>query len=87
MDEVTPKEGVDGTVLIEDDVWIGSNAIIVAGGKDVTIGEGSIVAVGAIVTKDVLPYTVVANSPAKFIKNRFSDEQLIQHKELMLYKQ
>ena len=53
--------------LIEDFVWIGSRSIILPGVK---IGEGAIVAAGAVVTKDVLPYTVVGGIPAKQIAIR-----------------
>jgi maltose O-acetyltransferase len=52
-------------ITIGDDVWIGGGAIVCPG---VTIGEGSVVAAGAVVTKDVTPYTVVGGNPAKFIK-------------------
>lgn len=52
-------------VKIEDKVWIGSNATVLPG---VTIGEGAIVAAGAVVTKDVSPRSVVGGVPAKFIK-------------------
>lgn len=52
-------------VIIEDDCWIGTNAVITSG---VTIGKHSIVAGGSVVTKDVPPYTVVAGNPAKIIK-------------------
>ena len=49
--------------------WIGTGAIILQGVK---IGDGAIVAAGAVVTKDVLPYTVVGGVPAKYIRNRNS---------------
>ncbi|PJA30248.1 MAG: hypothetical protein CO189_00420 [candidate division Zixibacteria bacterium CG_4_9_14_3_um_filter_46_8] len=52
-------------VVIEDDVWIGSNATILRG---VTIGKGAVVATGAIVSKDVPPMSVVAGNPAKVVK-------------------
>ena len=52
-------------IIIEDDVWLASNAKIL---KGVRIGKGSVVATGAVVTKDVPPYTVVAGVPAKVIK-------------------
>ncbi len=55
-------------VHIGHDIWIGHKAIILPG---VTIGNGAVVAAGAVVTKDVAPYTVVAGSPAKSIRNRF----------------
>lgn len=53
-------------IIIEDNVWIGERAIIL---KGVTIGMGAIVATGAIVTKDVPPYSVVAGNPAKIVKD------------------
>ena len=53
-------------VTIEDDVWIGANAVILPG---VTIGNHSVVAAGAVVTKDVPPHSLVAGVPAKVIKN------------------
>lgn len=59
--------GRNRPVIIEDYVWIGTAAMIMPG---VTIGKGAVVAAGAIVTKDVAPYHVVAGIPAKFIKER-----------------
>ena len=60
------EQGVSTTpVTIEDDVWIGANAVILPG---VTIGEHFVVAAGAIVTKDVPPHSLVAGVPAKVIK-------------------
>ncbi len=52
-------------IVVEDDVWIGSGAIITDG---VRIGRGAVVAAGAVVTKDVAPYTVVGGVPAKLIR-------------------
>lgn len=52
-------------IVIEDDVWVCENATIL---KGVTIGRGSIVACGAVVTKNVPPYTVVAGNPARVVK-------------------
>ncbi|WP_215226563.1 acyltransferase [Echinicola shivajiensis] len=53
--------------IIEDDCWIASNSIILAG---VTVGRGSVVAAGSVVTKDVPPYSVVGGNPARVIKSR-----------------
>ena len=53
-------------VTISDDVWIGANAVILPG---VTIGQHAVVAAGAVVTKDVPPYSIVAGVPAKVIKS------------------
>lgn len=58
-------------VIIGNDVWIGINAIILDG---VSIGTGSIIAAGAVVVKDVAPYSIVGGVPAKHIKYRFDEE-------------
>lgn len=62
---------VTAPITICDGVWIGARAIILPG---VTIGEGAIVAAGAVVARDVPPFTVVGGNPAKFIKNRVLNE-------------
>ena len=54
-------------IQLEDDCWIASHAVILSG---VTIGRGSVVAAGSIVTKDVPPYSVVGGNPAKLIRSR-----------------
>ena len=54
-------------------MWIGYNVTILGG---VSIGDGAIVAAGAVVTKDVEPYTIVGGVPAKPLKKRFTDEQI-----------
>lgn len=53
------------------DVWIGRNALVMAG---TTIGEGAVIAAGAVVTRDVAPYTIVGGVPAKTIRSRFENE-------------
>lgn len=67
-------------VLIMSDTWIGSNVVIL---KGVTVGEGSIIAAGAIVTKDVPAYAIVAGVPAKVVKYRFSKSDIDKHKSLL----
>jgi len=62
-----------GDLHIENDVWIGAFSIIFSG---VRLGNGSVVAAGSVVTKDVEPYTVVGGNPAKFIKKRFTSKQI-----------
>ena len=54
-------------IVIENDCWIASHAVVLAG---VTIGRGSIVAAGSVVTSDVPPFSVVAGAPARVIRSR-----------------
>jgi len=63
-----------GFVKIGNDVWIGANAIIL---DDVTIGNGAVIAANSVVTKDVPCYAIVGGTPAKIIKFRFSEEDIV----------
>jgi acetyltransferase-like isoleucine patch superfamily enzyme len=71
----------DQDVIIEDDVWIGSCAIIL---KGVRVGRGSIIAAGAVVTRDVPPYTICGGVPARVLSVRFSIDTIQVH-EAALY--
>lgn len=62
------------------DVWIGANCVVMCG---VTIGEGSIVGSGSVVTKDVAPFTVVGGVPARVIKTRFSPQEQDAHRDML----
>ncbi len=64
-----------GDIVIGNDVWIGYDAVIMAG---VTIGDGAIIGTRAVVTKDVEPYSIVGGVPAKEIRKRFSPEIISQ---------
>ena len=65
-DKLIDEQGVSTTpVTIGDDIWIGANAVVLPG---VTIGAHSVVAAGAVVTKDIPPHSLVAGVPAKIIK-------------------
>ena len=78
---MTVKEGGPNVpIVIEDDVMIGAAAIILKGTK---IGEGAIVAAGAVVSKNIRPFTIWGGNPAKKIGTRFSRSDLIQHLELI----
>lgn len=66
--------------VIGKDVWIGAYSKIKTG---VTIGDGAIIALGAVVTKDVEPYAIYGGVPAKKIKPRFDNSQIITHKKML----
>jgi acetyltransferase-like isoleucine patch superfamily enzyme len=69
--------------VVEDDVWIGHGAIIMAG---VVIGRGSVVAAGSVVTKDVARYSIAAGVPARAVRMRFTPEQIEEHERLLGYR-
>lgn len=61
----------NGPIVVNDDVWIGTDSIILSG---VNIGKGAVIAAGSVVTKDVAPYSIVGGNPAKTIKFRFKED-------------
>lgn len=65
--------------IIGNDVWIGTNALVMGGIK---VGNGAIIAAGAVVTKDVPPYAIVAGVPAKIIRYRFNENTIRELQEL-----
>jgi len=71
----------DRGVVIEDDVWVGTRAIILHG---VTIGRGAVVSAGAVVTRSVPPYGIVYGAPAKVGRFRWDVDTILTH-ERMLY--
>ncbi|QKF81720.1 type B chloramphenicol O-acetyltransferase [Halarcobacter ebronensis] len=62
-----------GDTIIGNDVWIGSEAMIMPGIK---VGDGAVIGSRALITKDVEPYTIIGGNPAKVIKKRFSEEEI-----------
>ena len=77
---IDPKRGLSpdeidskGSIKIGHDVWIGANSIVVSG---ITIGTGAVVAAGAVVTKDVPAYAIVAGNPARVIRHRIESQSL-----------
>ena len=72
-------EVFDQDVVIESDVWIGAGCTIL---KGVKIGKGSIIAAGAVVTKSISPYSIVGGIPAKFIKKRFTKNEIVTHEKM-----
>ena len=71
--DITKAWDNKGDIVIGNDVWIGYEAVIMAG---VTIGDGAVIGTHAVVTKDVPPYTIVGGIPAKPIKKRFLQENI-----------
>ena len=67
------KDTISRGGTIGDDVWIGTNAIILGGVK---VGQGAIIGAGAVVAKDVPSYAVVVGNPAKVVKYRFSEDPI-----------
>lgn len=79
IDEDTQKLSKnDKDVVIEDDCWIGSNVTIL---KGVTIGRGSVIHAGAVVSHNIKPYTIFVNDKLKI--SRFSDEEIQKHESML----
>lgn len=73
-------ESDDKPVIIENDVWVGTGAIIL---KGVRVGRGAIIAAGAVVNRDVPPYAIVGGVPAKIIKFRWDICDILKHENLL----
>lgn len=73
-------KGKNKKIIVEDDVWIGYGAIIVTGVK---IHRGAIVAAGSVVTHDVPPYTIVGGNPSRVLGQRFTEEEIKKHEEIL----
>lgn len=71
---------VDGEIEVGEDAWVGAGSILLSHCK---IGRGAVVAAGAVVSKEVPPYAVVAGIPAKIIATRFSVEQILKHESIL----
>lgn len=74
------KDGLDKDVIIEDEIWVGSNVTILSGAH---ISRGCVIAAGAIVNKYIPPYSIVGGVPAKVLKYRFTPEQIIEHEKVL----
>ncbi|MGE4553736.1 MAG: CatB-related O-acetyltransferase [Desulfovibrionaceae bacterium] len=73
--DITASWDNKGDIVIGNDVWIGFEALILAG---VTVGDGARIGSRAIVTRDVPPYAVVAGAPARVLKKRFTEDEIAQ---------
>lgn len=78
--ELDKRKEDDLPVVIESDVWVGTNVTILNGVK---IGRGAIIAAGTVVTRDVPPYAIVGGVPAKVIKFRFTINQIMEHENVI----
>lgn len=76
--EANKPEGYDQDVVVEEDVWIGSNVTLLSG---VMIGRGTTVAAGAVVSKSMPPYCVCGGIPARFIKFYWTIDQILEHEK------
>jgi len=68
-----------GPIIIEEDVWIGSEVIVLSG---ITIGKGSIIAAGSVVTKSFPAFSIIGGNPAKILKYRFDEETILTLKNI-----
>ena len=83
MTEVTERDKLpenDQPITLQGDNWIGANATIL---KGVTVGEGAVIAAGALVCSDVPEYSIVGGVPAKVIRQRFDLDTLEHHKKML----
>lgn len=78
INESNKPVGNDEDVIIDNDVWIGSNVTLLSG---VFIGRGSTIAAGAVVNKSVPPYSLVGGIPARVLKFKWSLEEILEHEE------
>ena len=77
-DQDTPPELSEEEVRLEPDVWVGYGSILLTG---IVVGRGAVVAAGAVVTKSVPPYAIVAGVPAKIVGHRFSQREIRAHEQ------
>lgn len=75
---------VDGEIVVGEDAWVGAGTILLS---HCQIGRGAVVAAGAVVSKPVPPYAVVAGIPAKIIATRFTIEQILEHESTLYPKE
>lgn len=70
----------DETIVVNEDAWVGAGSILLS---HCVVGRGAVVAAGAVVSKEVPPYAVVAGIPAKIIASRFTIDQILEHEKIL----
>lgn len=80
INEDNKPKGYDKDVIVEKDVWIGCNVTLLSG---VHVGRGAIVAAGAVVNKNIEPYSICGVVPAKFIKFKWSIDEILKHESIL----
>ena len=83
-DKLLSGKSYDCDVIVEEDVWIGCNVTLLAGAH---LGRGSIIAAGAVVSKDMPPYAVVGGVPAKVIKFKWTIDEILEHESKLYSKE
>lgn len=74
------KPDLDRDIRVLEDVWIGCNVTLLSG---ITIGRGSTIAAGAVVTKSMPPYSLIAGVPAKVIKFKWTVDEILEHEKAL----
>jgi acetyltransferase-like isoleucine patch superfamily enzyme len=80
--DIKPNAGhptAKGDICIGNDIWFGTSSIILSG---VTIGDGAVIGAGTVVSKDVQDYEIVAGNPARHIRYRFKEDQILALKRI-----
>lgn len=80
FDVTTKRSEDDQDIVIEDDVWVGARALIL---KGVIVRRGAIIGAGAVVTREVPPYAVVAGNPAKVLRFRWTPDEILAHERAL----
>lgn len=79
-DKLNSGGSYDCDIVVEEDVWIGCNVTLLVGAH---LGRGSIIAAGAVVSKEIPPYAVAGGVPAKVIKFKWTIEQILEHESIL----
>ena len=78
--ELDPQNTSSGDVIVEEEVWLGTNVILLPG---VVVGRGSAIGAGSVLRRSVPPYSTVMGNPARVVGFRFTPEQIIEHEKAL----